>query len=260
MQLYLRLFASSIRARMQYKWDFVITTVAYAMMSAVDFVTVAAILFRYHTVAGWDVYQVALLSGVASTSSGLMRVFTGDLYYFERYLLTGEFDSLLIRPWPTLASLFVRNVELGRVGAVLQGALIMGIGLHGVMAQGAPAWLPFYVCLLPIAGGITVTSIGLVTATCGFWLIRIGDLYTFTMNAPTTAASYPADILPGWLRYLLTFLLPVVGMGYTPLRYGLHKGGTVFSLMVPFVTAAVALSAALLFWRFGERRYQSTGS
>lgn len=260
MALYFRLLASSIRARLQYKWDFLFTTLMYSALVAVDFVVVAAILYRYRSVAGWNVYEVALLSGVVSVSFGLFRTFAAELETFERYLVTGEFDQLLIRPWPTLASLLSRNFDLGRAGAILQGIVVIAIGLKGALAQGAPPWFAVYVFLLPLAGACIFTGITLAVATAGFWLTRIDELQTFARGAPMTAANYPADIYPRWLRYLLTLVLPVLSMGYTPVRYVLGKGGTAFSLLVPFVTAIVALAIGLRLWAWGERRYQSTGS
>ncbi|MFZ5826825.1 MAG: ABC transporter permease [Bacillota bacterium] len=260
MVLYFRLLGASIRSRMQYKWDFLLTAVLYALITAVDFLTVAAILHRYHSVAGWTLYEVALLSGLASASQGLYRVFAAELDTFDKYLVGGEYDGLLIRPWPPLLSLLARNFDIGRIGAAVQGYLVITIGLAGVLAQGAPGWLAFYVYLLPLSGAVIVTAISIAVAGIGFFITRINDLQTFAIGAPITAAAYPADIFPRWLRGLLTGLLPVTAIGYIPVRFALGKGGTLLHLAVPFLAAAAAITVALHVYRWGERRYQSTGS
>jgi len=133
--LYLRLLSASLRARLQYKWDFVVSGLFYALLSAVDFLTVAAIMYRFPRVGGWGFAEIALLAGLSGTSFGLFRVLCAELWTFEKYLVTGEFDSLLTRPWPTLMSLLARNFDLGRVGAMLQGVLLMVIGLKGVRCR-----------------------------------------------------------------------------------------------------------------------------
>lgn len=257
MRLYFRFVAAGIRARMQYKWDFLVTTVLYAILAAVDFLTVAAILYRYQYIAGWNVYEVALLAGMVGSAIGLFRCFADELFGFERYLLTGEFDNLLIRPWPTLATLLARNFDLGRIGAYLQGVVVTAFGLGGVKA---PAWLAVYAYLAPVAGAVIFLAINLAVAAAGFWIVRIGDLLTFAYNAPATAASYPMDVFPRWLRWLLTSLLPVAAMSYLPMRFALGKGGTVLALLAPFAAAALALLIGYRLWRWGERHYQSTGS
>ena len=260
MRLYLQLLRAGIRARLQYRWDFLFTTVLYAGLVAIDFLTVAAILYRYPSVAGWNLHEVALLSGTVSCSVGLFRTFAGELEGFERYLVTGEFDQILTRPWPALAGLLARNFDLGRLGALLQGGLVLAIGLRGVMARGAPPWLPAYVLLLPLAGACVQLALGLGTAAAGFWIIRIEELQVFARNAPSTAANYPAEIYPRWLRYLLTGFLPVLAVGQVPLRYALDKGGTALALAAPLLAAAVSLAVGLRLWGWGIRHYQSTGS
>jgi ABC-2 type transport system permease protein len=272
MALYLRLLAASIRVRMQYKLDFLFTTLAYAVLTMADFLTVAAILYRYRAVAGWNIYEVATLSGVASSAYGLYRVFGGELDGFERYLVTGEFDTLLTRPWPTLASLLARNFDLGRAGALLQGLLVLTIGLRGIGLKGIglrgiglndsglSPWMAAYVYLLPVAGGCIFIGLSLAAAAAGFWLTRIYELQIFVLNAPQAAANYPQDLFPAWMRRLFLGVLPVSAMGYVPMRFALGKGGSAWSLAVPFVAAALTLWVAYRFWLWGERHYQSTGS
>lgn len=260
MSLYFRLLSAGIRARLQYKWDFIVSTLFYALVSAVDFLTVAAIIFRFPRVGGWGFYEIALLSGLSGTSYGLFRAFGSELYTFEKYLVSGEFDGLLIRPWPTLLSLLARNFDLGRVGGALQGIILMVLGLRGVVANGAPLWLVPYALVLPLAGTGIVAAIAVVTNAAGFWITRVDELTIFTINAPITAANFPLSIYPGWLRKLLTGMLPVAAIGYLPLLYALGKGGSAAYLLAPFAVAAAALTISVQFWRWGERHYQSTGN
>jgi ABC-2 type transport system permease protein len=255
--LYFRLLGAGLRARMQYKLDFLVTTLLYALITAIDFLIVAAILFRYQQVEGWTLYQVAILSGMTGSAYGLYRTFCSELEGFERYLVTGDFDNLLIRPWPTLASLLSRNFDLGRIGALLQGLTLVSIGIVGA---GAPWWVWPYLVLSVPAGACIISALSLAVSASGFWLVRIADLQTFAVNAPNAASNYPMEIFPKWLRWLFTGVLPVAATAYLPMRYALHKGGSALSLLAPFAAAGGAMAVALAFWRHGERHYQSTGN
>lgn len=260
MRLYFRLLAAALRARMQYKFDFVLSAVLYGMGTALDFLFVATVLYHYKVISGWNLYEVALLSGVATSAFGIYRVFAAEIDHFDRYLIHGEFDSVLIRPWPTLATVIAHDFDLGRIGALAQGLLVLGIGLVGVLRQGAPAWVAGYIFLLPLAGACVLTALAVASSAAGFWLTRVGELLTFTISAPTAAGQYPADIFPRWLRELLTFVLPVTTFTYLPLRAALGKGGSLSLLLLPFLVAPVALYLSTRFWGWGERHYQSTGS
>lgn len=257
MALYFRLLGGAIRTRMQYKLDFLGSTLFGALSTAMEFLSVAVVLYRFHSVGGWGIYEGALLAGTISAAQGLLRIFAAELYSFDRYLLTGDFDILLIRPWPTLASLLSRNFDLGRVGALVQGYLLITLGAGGA---GLPGWARLYLFLLPLAGLIILTAISMAVAAAGFWLMRTGELMTMTIKAPASAAAYPMEIFPELMRRLFLSVLPVGAIGYVPLRYLLGKGGGPWALAVPLVAAGLALGMSLQLWRFGERRYQSTGS
>ena len=103
-------------------------------------------------------------------------------------------------------------------------------------------------------------AVGLATAGAGFWIVRIDELQVFTMNAPSTATSYPLDIYPSWLRWVFVTLLPL-GLGaYVPLRFILDKGGTALDLLWPALACPAAVWAALTLWKTGEAHYTSTGT
>lgn len=259
--LYLRFASAALRAKMQYKVDFVVSSLVYGALTAVDFVLVAAILSRFPTVAGWGVYEIGVLYGIVWIAVSLYRTFAPEVHQFERYIVEGEFDSLLVRPWPTLFTLLARDIEPHRLGGALQGGIILGISCAKLWEAGAlDGGELAYVALLSVTGALIPFSLGIATAAVAFWTVRTGDLLTFTMYAPTTASQYPLTIYPRWLKGLLVSVLPVGFINFIPVSYLLEKGGSPLSLwLTPFVSAAAAFLAYAL-WRAGERRYHSTGS
>jgi len=261
LSLYLRSVQAAMRAKMQYKGDFVTGLLLYAVLSATDFLMIAAILTRFPRLGGWDVYEVGLLYGMASIATGLYRTFGAELHAFERYLVRGEFDVLLLRPWPTLLTLLGRNVEPERLGNALQGAIILSLCAHRLMETGVLDALEVaYVAAASLFGTLVPFSLALLTAAVGFWVVRVDELQTFVMYAPVSASHYPLTIYPGWLRALLTGVLPVGFMNFVPVQYLLGKGGGPWALwLTPLVIAGFAL-LAYGFWRLGERHYQSTGT
>ena len=261
LSLYLRSARAAMRAKMQYKGDFVAGLLLYAALSATDFLMIAAILTRFPRLGGWDVYEVGLLYGMASIAMGLYRTFGAELHEFERYLVRGEFDVLLLRPWPTLLTLLGRNVEPERLGNALQGAIILSLCAKRLMDAGALDPLEVaYVAAASILGTLVPFSLALITAAAGFWVVRIGELQTFVMYAPVSASHYPLTIYPGWLRALLTGVLPVGFMNFVPVQYLLGKGGGPWALWLsPLVIAAFSVLAYGC-WRLGERHYHSTGT
>lgn len=259
-KIYLRLLAASVRAQMQYRFDFLVSTLLYAGLTVIDFGTVAVVLTRFKVVGGWQLPEVALLAGVPGVAWGLYRTFASELHEIEPYLASGSFDSFLTRPYPPLLLLMAQKFDLGRIGGILQGILVLGTGIWYFLAGGGAPLAALYILLLPLAAFGIMVGLSLATAGVGFWIIRVEQLQHFVLGAPMAAANYPMAIFPGWLRRVLTFLLPVGAWAYFPLRYLLGKGGTAFALGAPLLAAGLLLSAGYLLWRAGLNRYQSAGS
>jgi ABC-2 type transport system permease protein len=261
MSLYLKLVSASIRSQMEYKFSFITSVLIFAVLSAMDFILVAAILLKFDHIQGWALYEVGYLYAVSSMVSSIYRIFANEVHNFEKYTLHGELDQLLTRPVSPLLILFTRNLHLTQLGGFLQGSVILFLSL-GAMWKNGYDILPavFYLPVALLFGTVILFSIGLVTATMAFWITRISELQVFTMYAPLTASSFPIQIYPGWLKGLLLTLLPVAFMAYVPSLYLFNKGGSLLYLFVSPIVALVAITLALRFWKWGIKHYHSTGS
>ncbi len=260
-RLYVQLVSASLRAQMQYKVDFLVSLFFDAILQSVDFALLAAIMLRFPEIAGWTIYEIGILYGMSWIAMSLYRTLAPELHDFEAYIIQGTFDSLLIRPWPTLMVLLSRNLELRKLGGALQGFVVFWISTNHLLAAGRIGWTDVLIMLgLAAIGTLIAFSISLATATFAFWIGRSDDLQTFTMFAPITASQYPLTVFPGWLKGLLSSILPVAFINFVPVQYLLGKGGSVWSLASSPIAACICLTVAYSFWRYGERHYHSTGS
>jgi ABC-2 type transport system permease protein len=75
---------------------------------------------------------------------------------------------------------------------------------------------------------------------------------------------YPMHIYPDLLRRFFTYIVPAIFLNYYPALYILDKpdplGLPVFAPLLAPVAGFGVLGAALLFWQFGVRHYQGTGT
>jgi ABC-2 type transport system permease protein len=258
---FLVLARSGLRERMHYKANFLITSLLRGLTALADFLIVAVILMRFRVVDGWDMYEVALLYGLASLGNAIYHVAGREMEQIERYLVSGDFDAILVRPWPTLFTLLARKLDFGRLGNGVQGLAVTVIGVTELTRRGAlTGWEHLYLFVIPLTSAAIIFAVALATAAAGFWLIRTDDLQVFTTYAPVTASYYPLSIYPGWLRGMLYTLIPMAFGNYLPVRYLLGKGGSPWVLLLAPVVGVLALWLAYRLWLIGETRYQSTGS
>jgi ABC-2 type transport system permease protein len=107
------------------------------------------------------------------------------------------------------------------------------------------------------AGLAALYSILLVFAAMIFW--SPGFLFTWVFDGLFQMARYPAGLYPGWLRLVLTWVLPVGVMTTVPAQAlaGELSAGTLGGAVA---LAAVSLVGASALFRFGLRRYASASS
>jgi ABC-2 type transport system permease protein len=260
-RLYLRLIGASIRAQMQYKLHFLTTVATTGIIMVLDFLVLSAILLRFDHVNGWNLHEVGVLYAISSAAVSLYRLFAPELHEFERYVQQGEFDQLLIRPLSPLALLLTRNLELGRIGGIVQGLAVFVVAVVGLHAQGKPAWeVVLYAPVALLSGSAIFFALSLATATLCFWTHQTKDLQTFTIYAPANASNYPVSLYPGWLKGLFFSVIPIAFVNYVPMLYLLGKGGDWYYPILTPLVAAASVFVALRFWNRGIRAYHSTGS
>lgn len=259
LRLYRRLIAASWRALLQYRFNFLVSVFFNFWVTITDFLIVLTIVYNTKSVGGWNLAQIGVIYGVVGVSANLFRIFGCELHVFQDYIIHGEYDSILLRPWPSLLVLFGRRVEFFRLGGVIQAGTALLLSLHFLGGPQVLGWRYFYLLLLPISGTVIIFGISVAIAACAFWFGRVRDLQTLAFYGVNYAASYPTSIYPTWMRALLT-VIPVTFVGYVPARFALGLGGSAWHLVLPWIVAGLTWKLSLRLWRAGEAAYQSSGS
>lgn len=59
-----------------------------------------------------------------------------------------------------------------------------------------------------LAGSTIIYSFWLILATLSFWFVRVENILEI-FRSMNKAGRWPISLYPGWLRYALTFIVPV---------------------------------------------------
>ncbi len=121
-------------------------------------------------------------------------------------------------------------------------------------------YLPWVVLgIVAFFGGLFI-----IGATITFWTIDSIEVINIFTYGTTEMIGYPMHIYPTWLRNFFTFILPAALINYYPALFFLDRpdpfGLPAFMPFLAPVAGGAVLLVALGFWRFGIRRYQSTGT
>ena len=205
---------------------------------------------------GWPQAEILALLGVYFMVGGAINlVIQPSMERLMEQIRLGTLGFTLTKPAD--AQLLVSVQQVQKLIDLALGLGVLAVALVRLGAGvGAGQALAFGVALL--AGGAIVYSFWLILATCSFWFVRAENILVIFQSL-YEAGRWPVGIYPPWLRYTLTFLVPVAFATTVPAEAlaGRLSGPT---LLGTVALAVGLLAASRRFWRVGVRHYSGASA
>lgn len=261
LRMYWVLVGSSLRAKLAYRLNFTLSLCFQIILNLSELAAVLLIVNRVHDIVGWTVDDLVFLYGLVATSGGVYRIFASELNDFDKYLVDGQFDAILVRPAPTLLTLVSRSVDVEHAGQFIQGIIVLLVSMARLSHRIGMKPVSILEVMVGVAcGSVIWFAIVLFTATLGFWTTRVNDLQPVLMYGPEAASNYPLSIYPRLIRSVFYSVLPIAFGSYIPASIVLHKGVPPTALVGCAVVSVTAVCVSVGFWNIGIRHYTSTGT
>jgi len=264
LHLIVRLIGASLRAQAQYPASAIMLTIGQFLGNAIEIIAVWALFDRFGSVQGWGFGEVAVFYGLVHVMFALADVLTrGFEVLGTEFLRTGEFDRVLLRPRALTVQLIGYEFRISRAGRFAQGILVLVMGAH--LAGVEWSFASIAIALWAVAGGIALFfGVVVLQGTMSFWTIESLEVAHVVTYGGVQAAQYPLSLYNGWLRGLLTFIVPLACVAYFPVLLILGRpdplGTPAWFGGVSPIAGFVFLAISFVAWRFGVRHYTSTGS
>jgi len=252
-------FAQYAKVRVSYRADFFVSLATSAAATVFSLGFVWTLFQKVPRLANWRMEEVLFLYGFSLIPFGLFNVLSMNLYEFgSTYIMEGKFDRVLLRPISSLFQVLFETFRIESFHEVLVGLVIVAWAGRRL----AHHWTVLDVVLLAffgLCGGVIYISVFLFLTTFSFWFEdRIGihppfwNLLAF--------GRYPLSIYSSYIRFLLSWIVPFGFATFYPSARLLGRAEfRAYAPLIPLVAAAT-LALAATAWRFGLRRYSSTGS
>jgi ABC-2 type transport system permease protein len=264
MMRYIRLAWQFARASIQnefaYPANFWISLLHSLLNLGTGVISVTVVFGQIQIINGWTLSSALALLGVYLILGALRRLVIGPsleaLAGMDGEIWSGNFDFTLLRP---VNVQFLASVRYWHPLALIDLFLALGVLAVAILRLGTTlSWLRIGAFLITLGAAVTVLY-AILLAFSALVLWSPGFLFTWLFNAFFQMARYPASMYPGWLRLILTWVVPVGLMTTVPaqaLSGNLSPGGLVGSLVA---AGTLFLGASNLF-RVGLKRYASASS
>lgn len=258
MKLYLKFLGMHLRSAMQYKSSFFMTVIGQFLTTFSLFLIIFFVYQRFYEVGGFTYGQVLLCYAVVLAAFTLAECFFRGFDLFPSMIGNGEFDRTLLRPRNEIFLVLCSKLELTRVGRLVQAAAMLAYAIPNC----GVTWTASKVLVLifMLVGGVAVFG-GLFliyAALCFFTLDGLEFMNIFTDGA-REHGKYPFSVYGKPVLMFLTFVIPLACFQYWPLSWLIGQNEQLLCALAPGLCLLFPLPC-WLFWKFGLRRYKSTGS
>ena len=251
-------YKNSLYTEMEYRANFIVNT--FMSLVWVAFAILGLKIFFYHRdqIGQWGYYEAMVVVGVYALFNGFIEaVLQPNMSRIIEQIRLGTFDFVLLKPVNSQFMASLRNLAIWKLADVLIGAGICCYALAKIKAS--PALPDIALALLFICNGaVIVYSIWVLMVTSAFWFVRIDNI-TELFSAIYETGRFPVSVYPGWMRGVLTFVIPIAFITTFPAAAVLGQAKT-HLLLVSIIIAALLLTGSVLFWRLALRYYSSASS
>jgi len=252
---YLRL---GVLNEMQYRANFFVAIVQSLLGVAVAIAVLALVYSKTNALDGWSQSELLVVLGVQILLGGVIHAtIQPNMERLTQEVQDGKLDFALVKPADSQLLISLRELRLWQLVDVISGAVVIAVGVSRLQTSvGAGHAFAFLVLLL--IGASLLYCFWLVLATGSFWVVNmwfLSDLFEGIYQV----GRWPIGVYPGWLRYSMTYLVPIgfaVTVPAQALTSRLH-----WTTVLVALGFAVALAAfTRWFWRFGLRRYSGASA
>jgi ABC-2 type transport system permease protein len=243
---------------LQYRVNFFVSLFQALIQVGTGLVVLSLVYSHTTSLHGWSESELLALLGVQILLGGVIHAFVQpNMQRLMEDVQQGTLDYALTKPEDAQLLVSVRQVRVWQLVEVVSGLVLLLVGLAGVQSSVGPDdALAFTVAL--VLGASMVYCFWLVVTTVAFWVVRMEHVLELFEGVYQTGR-WPIGVYPGWLRYGITFLVPV-GFAVTVPAEALTSRLHALTLLGAAGFAAGLFAFTRWFWHYGLRRYSGASA
>ncbi len=253
--LYLKV---GVMNELQYRVNFVVQLMQSAISLVVGLVVLALVYSHTTELNGWSKSELLCVLGIQILMGGAIKTYIQpNMTRLIDEVRDGKLDYALTKPEDAQILVSVREVRIWQVVDLFSGSVVLAVGLSEIATNvGVLDTFAFAIALL--LGGLMIYCFWLAIATVAFWVVNMWTVVEL-FDGVFATGRWPVGIYPGWLRYSVTFLVPIAFAVTVPAEALTQRLG--WQTLVFAVVFATALFAGTRwFWRYGLRSYSGASA
>jgi ABC-2 type transport system permease protein len=243
---------------LQYRANFFIQLLQSAVSVGTAIVVLKLVYSHTDALNGWGESELLVVLGIQILLGGVIRTtIQPNMQRLMEEVRDGKLDFALTKPEDSQVLVSVRNVQIWRSVDVVAGAAVVAYGVAGLDVAPGLGDVALFLAML-LVGAVTIYCFWLAIATLAFWIVDVWNILELFDGVYQTGR-FPVSIYPGWLRFGVTFIVPIAFAITVPAEAVTSR------LDWETIALAVGFAAALFvftrwWWGFGLRHYSGASA
>jgi ABC-2 type transport system permease protein len=243
---------------LQYRVNFFVQLLQSLIQVGTGLAVLALVYSHTDELNGWTESELLTVLGIQILLGGIIRAgIQPNMQRLMEDVQEGTLDYALTKPEDAQVLVSVRQFRIWQLIDLVSGAILIGVGLAQLeRSVGVLDALAFGGALA--LGAVMIYCFWLVITTVAFWVVRMDHVLELFEGVYQTGR-WPVGVYPGWLRFTVTFLVPIAFAVTVPAE-AVTSRLEASTLLLSLVFAAVLFAVTRWFWRFGLRHYSGASA
>lgn len=257
-KLYIKMISQYIKARMQFRSDFYISTFAMLLLNVTGLFSYWIMFKSINSIDGWNYNELLFFYGFSLLALTPQQLFFDNLWTIRIHLRSGAFIKYYFKPINTLFYYVSEVFDLKGLGQLVFAIIIF---VYSSIKLGI-TWNLYNIAaflILIFGSSLIMISLILLSSSVAFWVIESVQLIML-MSRMGEYAKYPITIFNNFFRIIFTAFIPIGFISYYPSRFFLRPGEHDFKIFLTPLVGIALFTIAYSVWKKGLNSYSGTGS
>lgn len=258
MKEYLKYFKINLKSEMQYKASFILSFISQFFVFFGYYFTIICLFDKFSNVKGFTLYEVLLTFSIIQFGFAFCETFFRGVDVFDRLIVDGDFDRLLLRPQNILLQVFGSEISFVKLSRLLQAIIILIITIINIDIVWNTKKIITLIFML-LSSVLIFLGIFILAASYCFLTVKGLEVRNVFTDGGKHMAQYPIGIFRKGFVFIFTYIIPFGCVNYYPLLYLTDRVNNSLFIFIPLVTIIYLIPCILIFYQ-GVKRYSSVGS
>lgn len=258
MRLYVKSLSMHLKSMLEYKASFIIAFLSQIILFFSYYFIILALFDKFDNIKGFTLYEVLLCFSIIQFGYAFCETFARGIDKFDRLIITGDFDRLLLRPKNIIVQVLSSDADFIKISRLIQALIVMIIALVNLDVTITPLKIVTLI-LMMISAVVIFFGIFLLAASYCFITIQGLEVRNVFTDGGKHMAQYPIGVFKKGFVLFFTFVIPYAFVNYYPLLYFIGKSNNALYAFSPLIVFIYLIPCFLAF-KLGMKKYQSVGS